>query len=92
LPVTLGEALNGATVRVDTVDGAVDVRVPKGAKDGTKLRLRGKGVPRGKDGGRGDQFVEIKILPPVGGDEELARFMAEWEAKHPQHPRGQRSE
>jgi DnaJ-class molecular chaperone len=92
LPVTLGEALNGATVRVVTVDGAVDVRVPKGAKDGTKLRLRGKGVPREKDGGRGDQFVEIKIVPPEGGDEELARFMAEWEAKHPQHPRGKRGE
>jgi DnaJ-class molecular chaperone len=66
--------------------------VPKGAKDGTKLRLRGTGVPRGKDGGRGDQFVEIKIVPPEGGDEELARFMAEWEAKHPQHPRGKRGE
>ena len=50
LPVSLGEALNGASVRVDTVDGPVDVKVPKGAKEGTKLRLRGKGVPRGKDG------------------------------------------
>src|SRR4029079_5176566 len=44
LPVSLGEALNGATVRVETVDGPVEVRVPKGAREGTKLRLRGKGV------------------------------------------------
>lgn len=92
VPVTLGEALNGASVRVDTVDGAVEVRIPKGAKDGTKLRLRGKGVSRGKDGGRGDQFVEIKIVPPEGADEELARFMADWEAKHPQHPRGKKGD
>jgi DnaJ-class molecular chaperone len=92
VPVTLGEALNGASVRVDTVDCAVDVRIPKGAKDGTKLRLRGKGVARGKDGGRGDQFVEISIVPPEGADEELARFMADWEAKHPQHPRGKKGE
>ena len=90
--MTLGEALNGASVRVDTVDGAVEVRIPKGAKDGTKLRLRGKGVSRGKDGGRGDQFVEIKIVPPEGADEELARFMADWEAKHPQHPRGKKGD
>jgi DnaJ-class molecular chaperone len=87
LPVSLGEALNGASVRVDTVDGAVDVKVPKGAKEGTKLRLRGKGVPRGKEGGRGDQLVEIHIVPPEGADEALAQFMAEWEKTHPQNPR-----
>jgi DnaJ-class molecular chaperone len=87
LPVSLGEALSGATVRVDTVDGAVDVKVPKGAKDGTKLRLRGKGVPHGKDGGRGDQFVEIHIAPPEGADDALAEFIAEWEKTHPQNPR-----
>lgn len=87
LPVSLGEALNGASVRVDTVDGAVEVKVPKGAKEGTKLRLRGKGVSRGKDGGRGDQFVEIHIVPPEGADDTLAQFMAEWEKAHPQNPR-----
>jgi DnaJ-class molecular chaperone len=61
--------------------------VPKFAKDGTKLRLRGKGVPKGKEGGRGDQYVTIRIAPPEGADDDLARFMAEWEAKHPQNPR-----
>jgi DnaJ-class molecular chaperone len=87
LPVSLGEALNGASVRVDTVDGPVDVKVPKGAREGTRLRLRGKGVPRGKEGGRGDQLVEIHIVPPEGADEALAQFMAEWERTHPQNPR-----
>jgi DnaJ-class molecular chaperone len=88
LPVSLGEALNGASVRVETVDGPVDLKVPKGAKEGTKLRLRGKGVPRGNAGGRGDQLVEIHIMPPEGADEALAQFMAEWEKTHPQNPRG----
>lgn len=88
LPVSLGEALNGASVRVDTIDGPVDLTVPKGVKDGAKLRLRGKGVPRAKDGGRGDQLVEIHIVPPEGADEALAQFMAEWEKTHPQNPRG----
>lgn len=87
LPVSLGEALNGASVRVETVDGAVDVKVPKGAREGSKLRLRGKGVPRGKTGGRGDQLVEIHIVPPEGADETLAQFMTEWEKTHPQNPR-----
>jgi DnaJ-class molecular chaperone len=87
LPVSLGEALNGASVRIETVDGPVDVKVPKGAKEGTKLRLRGKGVPRGKADGRGDQLVEIHIVAPEGADEALAQFMAEWEKRHPQNPR-----
>lgn len=87
LPVSLGEALNGASVRVETVDGSVDVKVPKGAKDGNKLRLRGKGVSRGKAGGHGDQLIEIHIVPPQGADDALAQFMAEWETSHPQNPR-----
>jgi DnaJ-class molecular chaperone len=87
LPISLGEALNGASVQVETVDGPVDVKVPKGAKEGTKLRLRGKGVSRGNAGGRGDQLVEIHIVPPEGADETLAQFMAEWEKTHPQNPR-----
>jgi DnaJ-class molecular chaperone len=88
LPVSLGEALNGASVRAETVDGPVDLTVPKGVKEGAKLRLRGKGVVRGKDGGRGDQLVTIHIAPPEGADEALAHFMADWEKTHPQNPRG----
>jgi len=88
VPISLGEALNGASVRVDTVDGPVDLRVPKGVKEGAKLRLRGKGVPHGKDGARGDQFVTLHIVPPEGADDALAAFMAEWEKTHPQNPRG----
>lgn len=87
LPISLGEALNGASVRVDTVDGPVDVKVPKGAREGTKLRLRGKGVAHGKNGARGDQLVEIHIVPPDGADDALAQFMADWEKTHPQNPR-----
>lgn len=88
LPISLGEALNGASVHVDTVDGPVDLKVPKATKDGTKLRLRGKGVPHGKTGGRGDQLVVLHIVAPEGADEALAHFMAEWEKTHPQNPRG----
>jgi DnaJ-class molecular chaperone len=87
LPVSLGEALNGASVRVASVDGPVDVKVPKGAKEGMKLRLRGKGVSHGKEGERGDQLIEIHLVPPEGADEALAQFMAEWEKMHPQNPR-----
>ena len=88
LPISLGEALNGASVRVATIDGTVDVKIPKNAKDGMKLRLRGQGVARGKTGERGDQIVEVHIVAPKDADDALANFMAEWEKTHPQYPRG----
>ncbi len=87
LPITIGEALNGANVRGDTIDGAVDIKVPKGSKDRMTLRLRNKGVRRDPTGARGDQFVELHIVPPESPDDELAAFMAAWEEKHPQNPR-----
>jgi DnaJ-class molecular chaperone len=52
-----------------------------------KLRLRDKGVSRGKADGRGDQLVEIHIAPPEGADEVRAQFMADWEKAHPQNRR-----
>jgi DnaJ-class molecular chaperone len=87
LPVSLGEALNGASVRAETIDGPVDVKIPKRSKTGTTLRLKGKGIAKGKAGDRGDQKIELRVVPPSDGDDELAAFMAAWEAKHPQNPR-----
>jgi DnaJ-class molecular chaperone len=89
LPVSLGEALNGANIRVETIGGRVDVKVPRGAKEGTRMRLRGKGVVRGKSGEHGDHFITIHIVPPEGADDALAKFIGEWEQKNPQHPRKQ---
>ena len=92
VPISLGEALNGGSVRVDTVDGPVDVKVPKRAKTGTILRLRNKGVRRDKSGARGDHLIELVVVPPENPDDELAAFMADWEAKHPQNPRQKRGD
>ena len=67
VPVTLTEAALGAKVEVPTLtEGPVVLTVPPGASSGTKLRLRGKGVPDPKTKQRGDQFVVIKIA--VAGD------------------------
>ena len=85
LPVTPGEALAGAKVRVETVSGAVEVTVPKGSNTGRVLRLRGKGVPSTR--GDGDHLVELQVVLPDHPDEELVRGITEWEAKHPYDPR-----
>lgn len=65
VPVTITEAALGAKVEVPTLDeGTVLVTVPPGTASGTKLRLRGKGVPDPLTGVRGDQLCQIKIVPP----------------------------
>ncbi len=87
LPITLGEALSGAKVHAPTISGAVNVTVPKNANSGHILRLRGKGVMNRATGKRGDHLVELRIALPEGHNEELAKLIAEWEAKHPYDPR-----
>jgi len=70
LPVSVTEAALGARVPVPTVDGIVMVDVPAGIRSGTKLRLRGKGVPIPRDkrtaGGaeRGDQLLHVIVETP----------------------------
>jgi DnaJ-class molecular chaperone len=77
LPITLDEAVNGAKVRVPTVDGAVMMTVKPGTSGGTVLRLKGKGFSR-KDDTRGDQLVTLEIHLPADVA-ELAMRLEGWE-------------
>lgn len=61
VPISPSEAALGATVTVPTVSGKVNVKVPKGATSGRKLRLKGKGFP-GKH--PGDQIVVLQVAMP----------------------------
>ena len=76
LPITLDEAVNGAKVRVPTVDGPVMMTIKSGTDGGTVLRLKGKGFTR-KDGSRGDQLVTLEIQLP-DNVEELAKRLDGW--------------
>ena len=74
LPVAPWEAALGATVRVPTIDGAVDMTIPAGAQGGQRLRLRGQGMQR-RGSGRGDQYVKLTLVnPPTLTDSERALF------------------
>ena len=53
----------GARVNVPTLDGPVDMAIPAGAQGGQRLRLRGQGLNR-RGGGRGDEYVRLKIVNP----------------------------
>ncbi|MCB9688467.1 MAG: DnaJ domain-containing protein [Alphaproteobacteria bacterium] len=63
LPITVGEALKGATVEVPTLDGPVRMRVPPGTQTDRKLRLRGKGIAR-RGQAPGDLYARVVVVVP----------------------------
>lgn len=63
LAVKLSDALLGAEYVVETLDGKITVKIPKGVSHGELLRVRDKGVPYGGNK-RGDLFLKIKIKLP----------------------------
>ena len=71
LPVTLDEAYNGAHIDVPTPHGPVKLRVPARSQNGATLRLKGKGVPKGKTSGA--LLVELEVRLPDGEHEVLAQ-------------------
>ena len=76
LPVTLGEAVLGARIKVPTPAGPVIVTVPKRSNSDSTLRLRGKGVAR--RGGHGDELIRLKVMLPPAANSELETFLANW--------------
>lgn len=63
LPITPWEAALGATVKVPTLGGPVELTIPAGAQSGDKLRLRGRGLPATPT--PGDQYVVLKMVTPA---------------------------
>jgi DnaJ-class molecular chaperone len=64
LPITVGEAIHGATVEVPTPSGPVKVRIPAGAQSGQRLRVKGKGVAAHGATPAGDLYLQIMIRVP----------------------------
>ncbi|XP_071696687.1 chaperone protein dnaJ A6, chloroplastic-like isoform X2 [Rutidosis leptorrhynchoides] len=71
--VTYLDAILGTTVKVPTVDGTVDLKIPSGTQPGTTLVMAKKGVPLlNKNNRRGDQLVRVQVEIPkrVSGEEK----------------------
>lgn len=85
-PVSLPEAVLGASIKVPTLEGHVALKVPKGANSGTTLRLKGKGAPNAQ-GQRGDMFVKLLVVLPDPLPADLAEFTEKWAKKNPYDPR-----
>lgn len=78
VPVALYEAVLGAKVRVPTLDGSVELNLPAGVDTAKALRLKGKGFQ-----GKGDLYVNLRIVLPKGGDADLESLMRFWRDQKP---------
>jgi len=93
VPVTMTEAALGAKIDVPTIDtheggGRTQLKIPPGTQTGQKLRLREKGVvSASREGKRGDQIVEVKIVVPKVQDERSKEILRELAKLNPEDVR-----
>jgi molecular chaperone DnaJ len=62
--ITITEAVLGAEKRIPTLDGDVVMKIPPGTQSGSVFRLKGKGIPRLREGGTGDELVKASVAIP----------------------------
>ena len=88
LPVTVAEAIQGASIDVPTLNGSKTIRIQPGTQHGTVQRLRGEGPPMTKGSGRGDIYYRIRIdVPKQLTDEQREAVAKLAEALNGQNPR-----
>ena len=77
--ISFTQAALGATIRVETMDGKIDLKIPAGTQTGTLFRIKGKGVPvLGSKDRRGDHHVQVNIVVPKRLNSEQKRLLKEF--------------
>jgi curved DNA-binding protein len=65
LPLAPWEAALGGKITIPAIEGSVTLTIPPGTESGQRLRLRGKGLPKGGSRSAGDLYAVIKIVVPA---------------------------
>ena len=81
LEISLDEAVLGGKVKVETLTGAVELMIPPNSSSGSKLRLKGRGVPGGGKQLAGDLLLILQITLPDSPDSDLHQMVTAWKAK-----------
>ncbi len=73
VPVTVSEAMLGATITVPTPQGSIKLKIPPGSQGGQRLRVPGRGAPDPKGGTAGDLYVRLIVQVPTKAEREQLR-------------------
>lgn len=87
LDVAPWEAVLGAEISVPTLDGTIKLRIPPGSESGQQLRVRGRGLPKGKSGERGDFHATLTVHIPTRVTAEEKTLWEKLRAVSPFNPR-----
>ncbi len=90
LDISFTQAALGDTVEIPTVHGDVEMAIPAGTQTGKTFRLKGKGAPKLRGGGQGDQHVTVNIVTPTklnDAQREALQTFAEASGEKMLHPK-----
>ncbi len=79
VPITYTQAVLGDEITVPTIDGNVKFSIPEGTQNGTRTRLRGKGIKHVNRDARGDQYVRVNIEVPKNLSKKQKELLREFE-------------
>lgn len=74
VPLTFAQAALGADIKVKTLDGEEDLKIPAGTQTGTVFRIRSQGMPSLGGRGKGDLFVAVTLVTPKTLDKEQRKI------------------
>jgi len=78
VPVSFVQASLGTKLEVPTIDGSEKVALGMGTQPGDTLRLHGKGIPRLRGNGRGDQIIIFDVQTPTNLSEKQKELLREF--------------
>ncbi|MDD5043218.1 MAG: molecular chaperone DnaJ [Patescibacteria group bacterium] len=78
ITISFPQAALGDKVEVSTIDGSVNLKIPAGTQSGTIFRIKGRGVPKLRGSGRGDQLVTVKVEVPKNLTRKQKKMLEEW--------------
>jgi molecular chaperone DnaJ len=78
IPIKFTLATLGGTIKVPTLFGQADMKIPMATQSGTTFRLRGKGMPSLRGGAQGDQLVRVQVEVPQSLTSDQRRILEEF--------------
>lgn len=75
VPISFAQAALGAEIKVKTLDGEEDLKIPAGTQTGTVFRVKGHGMPNLGGRGKGDLFVAVSLVTPKSLTKEQRKLL-----------------